>query len=337
MLAGRGHILRLILISTPHPIIFPPRMWPILVLPDVKLTDSENQPGGLGNLLYWRMFSLALPDKQDTESIFTMMAMYRLFMLVSAILVITACKPFVDAFSCDETQRAINDANFYILTYLPPLNGDVQSVKIDGSQNTDAGTLRFARCRRLESYERAKTFNTANDSTIVRDNVHWRNDKGWMREYIRQTRSAAGNIRKMVMREQFYTDNLGRIVRSENLLVSQQPPKAMSTTTYHYDDRHRLVRKTVNGGMMAMLAVNYRYAEGHLSRIADSDATTTLRWDEKGRWLSEERTTTYSTKHQSRCLGWDPEGNCTGEYGEHEGYGGKSDASLHYQYTYYPQ
>jgi YD repeat-containing protein len=55
-------------------------------------------------------------------------------------------------------------------------------------------------------------------------------------------------------------DNLGRIVRSEN--VSQQPPKAMSTTTYHYDDRHRLVRKTVNGGMMAMLAVNYRYAEG---------------------------------------------------------------------------
>lgn len=266
-----------------------------------------------------------------------MMAMYRLIMLVSAILVITACKPFVDAFSCDETQRAINDANFYILTYLPPLNGDVQSVKIDGSQNNDAGTLRFARCRRLESYERAKTFNTANDSTIVRDNVHWRNDKGWMREYIRQTRSATGNIRKMVMREQFYTDNLGRIVRSENLLVSQQPPKAMSTTTYHYDDRHRLVRKTVNGGMMAMLAVNYRYAEGHLSRIADSDATTTLRWDEKGRWLSEERTTTYSTKHQSRCLGWDPEGNCTGEYGEQEGYGGKSDASLHYQYTYYPQ
>ncbi|WP_258318283.1 hypothetical protein [Klebsiella variicola] len=266
-----------------------------------------------------------------------MMAMYRLFMLVSAILVITACKPFVDAFSCDETQRAINDANFFILTYLPPLNGEVQSVKIDGSQNNDAGTLRFDRCRRLESYERAKTFNTANDSTIVRDNVHWRNDKGWMREYIRQTRSATGNIRKMVMREQFYTDNLGRIVRSDNLLVSQQPPKAMSTTTYHYDDRHRLARKTVNGGMMAMLVVNYRYAEGHLSRIADSDATTTLRWDEKGRWLSEERTTTYSTKHQSRCLGWDPEGNCTGEYGEHEGYGGKSDGSLHYQYTYYPQ
>jgi hypothetical protein len=43
----------------------------------------------------------------------------------------------------DETQRAINDANF-ILTYLPPLNGEVQSVKIDGSQNNDAGTLRFA-------------------------------------------------------------------------------------------------------------------------------------------------------------------------------------------------
>lgn len=62
-----------------------------------------------------------------------MMAMYRLFMLVSAILVITACKPFVDAFSCDEKQRAINDANFFILTYLPPLNGEVQSVKIDGS------------------------------------------------------------------------------------------------------------------------------------------------------------------------------------------------------------
>ncbi|VGP88922.1 hypothetical protein [Klebsiella variicola] len=337
MLAGWGHILRLILISTPHPIIFPPLMWPIPVIPDVKLTDSENRPGGLGNLRYWRIFILALPDKQDTESIFTMMAMYRLFMLVSAILVITACKPFVDAFSCDETQRAINDANFFILTYLTPLTGEVQSVQIVGSQNNESGTLRFAQCRRLERYERAKTFNTANDSTIVRDNVHWRNDKGWMREYIRQTRSATGNISKMIIRTQFYTDNLGRIVRSENLLVSQQPPKAMSTTTYHYDDRHRLVRKTVNGGMMAMLAVNYRYAEGHLSRISDSDSTTTLRWDEKGRWLSEERTTTYRTKHQSRCLGWDPEGNCTGEYGEHEGYGGKSEDSLHYQYTYYPQ
>jgi hypothetical protein len=49
----------------------------------------------------------------------------------------------------------------FILTYLPPLNGEVQSVQIDGSQNNDAGTLRFARCRRLESYERAKTLNTA--------------------------------------------------------------------------------------------------------------------------------------------------------------------------------
>jgi hypothetical protein len=47
-----------------------------------------------------------------------------------------------------------------------------------------------------------------------------------MREYIRQTRSATGNISKMVMREQFYTDNLGRIVRAENVSATQQPPKA---------------------------------------------------------------------------------------------------------------
>lgn len=291
----------------------------------------------MGNLLYSPIFSLALQDKHDTESIFAMMAMYRQLTLMLAILVITACKPFVDAFSCDETQRAINDANFFILTYLTPLKGEVQSVQIVGSQNNESGTLRFAQCRRLASYERAKNFNTTTDSTIVRDNVHWRNDKGWMREYIRQTRSATGNISKMIIRTQFYTDNLGRIVRAENMSVTQQPPNVLSTTTYQYDDRHRLVRKTVNGGMMAMLTVNYSYTEGHLSRLSDSDSTTTLRWDEKGRWLSEERTTTYSTKNQSRCLGWDPEGNCSGEYSEHDGYGGKSEASLHYQYTYYPQ
>jgi YD repeat-containing protein len=107
-----------------------------------------------------------------------------------------------------------------------------------------------------------------------------------MREYIRQTRSATGNIRKMVMREQFYTDNLGRIVRAENLSCAATA-QSHDTTTYHYDDLHRLVRKTVNGGMMTMLAVGLsKRTDGRLSRIADSDATSTLRWDEKGRWLS---------------------------------------------------
>ncbi|MDP1294067.1 hypothetical protein Q6301_00390 [Klebsiella quasipneumoniae] len=258
-------------------------------------------------------------------------------MLALAILVMPACKPFVDASSCDETQRAINDANFFILTSLPPLNGEVQSVQIVGSQNNEYGALRFARCRRLASYERAKTLNTAHGSTIVRDNVRWRNDKGWMREYIRQTRSATGNISKMVMREQFYTDSLGRIVRAENVSATQQPPKVLHTTTYQYDDRHRLVRKTVNGGMMVMLAVDYRYTDGRLSRMADSDSTSTLRWDEKGRWISRETTSTYSGARKARCLGWDHQGNCTAEYGEQPAAGAMKDQSLHYQYTYYPR
>lgn len=258
-------------------------------------------------------------------------------MLALAILVMPACKPFVDASSCDETQRAINDANFFILTSLPPLNGEVQSVQIVGSQNNEFGALRFTRCRRLASYERAKTLNTAHGSTIVRDNVRWRNDKGWMREYIRQTRSATGNISKMVMREQFYTDSLGRIVRAENVSAMQQPPKVLHTTTYQYDDRHRLVRKTVNGGMMVMLAVDYRYTDGRLSRMADSDSTSTLRWDEKGRWISRETTSTYSGARQAPCLGWDHQGNCTAEYGEQPAAGAMKDQSLHYQYTYYPR
>lgn len=179
----------------------------------------------------------------------------------------------------------------------------MQSVQIVGSQNNEYGALRFARCRRLASYERAKTLNTAHGATIVRDNVRWRNDKGWMREYIRQTRSATGNISKMVMREQFYTDSLGRIVRAENVSATQQPPKVLHTTTYQYDDRHRTVRKTVNGGMMVMLAVDYRYTDGRLSRMADSDSTSTLRWDEKGRWISRETTSTYSGARRARCLG----------------------------------
>ena len=127
--------------------------------------------------------------------------MYKPLMLLPAIVLVAACKPFSDSSPCDEAQRAINDANFFILTYLSPLNGDVQIVQIDGKQNNDAGTLRFSQCR----------------------------------------------------------------------------------------------------------------------------------------WLSEDRTTTYRTKYQSRCLGWDPAGNCSGEYSEHEGYGGKSEESLHYSYTYYPQ
>ncbi|HGL6672108.1 TPA: hypothetical protein ACKFNV_003593 [Klebsiella quasipneumoniae] len=284
-----------------------------------------------------RIFSLVSQENQNTESIFTLLDMDKFLMLALAILVMAACKPFVDASFCDETQRAINDANFFILTSLPPLNGEVQSVQIVGSQNNEYGALRFARCRRLASYERAKNLNTAHGATIVRDNVRWRNDKGWMREYIRQTRSATGNISKMVMREQFYTDSLGRIVRAENVSATQQPPKVLNTTTYQYDDRHRLVRKTVNGGMMVMLAVDYRYTDGRLSRMADSDSTSTLRWDEKGRWISRETTSTYSGARQARCLGWDPEGNCTAEYGEQPAAGAMKDQSLHYQYTYYPR
>nr|HCI8802623.1 hypothetical protein [Klebsiella quasipneumoniae] len=283
------------------------------------------------------MFSLVSQENQNTESIFTLLDMDKFLMLALAILVMAACKPFVDASSCDETQRAINDANFFILTSLPPLNGEVQSVQIVGSQNNEFGALRFTRCRRLASYERAKTLNTAHGATIVRDNVRWRNDKGWMREYIRQTRSATGNISKMVMREQFYTDSLGRIVRAENVSATQQPPKVLHTTTYQYDDRHRLVRKTVNGGMMVMLAVDYRYTDGRLSRMADSDSTSTLRWDEKGRWISRETTSTYNGPRQARCLGWDHQGNCTAEYGEQPAAGAMKDQSLHYQYTYYPR
>ncbi|WP_259663206.1 hypothetical protein [Klebsiella quasipneumoniae] len=291
----------------------------------------------MGHRLSSRIFSLVSQENQNTESIFTLLDMDKFLMLALAILVMPACKPFVDASSCDETQRAINDANFFILTSLPPLNGEVQSVQIVGSQNNEYGALRFARCRRLASYERAKTLNTAHGSTIVRDNVRWRNDKGWMREYIRQTRSATGNISKMVMREQFYTDSLGRIVRAENVSATQQPPKVLHTTTYQYDDRHRLVRKTVNGGMMVMLAVDYRYTDGRLSRMADSDSTSTLRWDEKGRWISRETTSTYSGPRQARCLGWDHQGNCTAEYGEQPAAGAMKDQSLHYQYTYYPR
>ncbi|ENO7549012.1 hypothetical protein ACB478_000535 [Klebsiella quasipneumoniae] len=283
------------------------------------------------------MFSLVSQENQNTESIFTLLDMDKFLMLALAILVMAACKPFVDASSCDETQGAINDANFFILTSLPPLNGEVQSVQIVGSQNNEYGALRFARCRQLASYERAKTLNTAHGATIVRDNVRWRNDKGWMREYIRQTRSATGNISKMVMREQFYTDSLGRIVRAENVSATQQPPKVLHTTTYQYDDRNRLVRKTVNGGMMVMLAVDYRYTDGRLSRMADSDSTSTLRWDEKGRWISRETTSTYSGARQARCLGWDHQGNCTAEYGEQPAAGAMKDQSLHYQYTYYPR
>ena len=65
-------------------------------------------------------------------------------MLALAILVMAACKPFVDASSCDETQGAINDANFFILTSLPPLNGEVQSVQIVGSVLITGGLLLLA-------------------------------------------------------------------------------------------------------------------------------------------------------------------------------------------------
>ncbi|MFP8763882.1 hypothetical protein ACLH1L_15825 [Klebsiella sp. 1SOBk11mer] len=103
-----------------------------------------------------RIFSLVSQENQNTESIFTLLDMDKFLMLALAILVMAACKPFVDASSCDETQGAINDANFFILTSLPPLNGEVQSVQIVGSQNNEYGALRFARCRQLASYERAK-------------------------------------------------------------------------------------------------------------------------------------------------------------------------------------
>ncbi|EPL2658712.1 hypothetical protein ACV822_001407 [Klebsiella aerogenes] len=257
--------------------------------------------------------------------------MNKSLMAVPVILVIVACKPLSESPLCDETQRAINDANFFILTHLVPFKGDVQTVRIIESPDNISTVINFAQCGRLETFERESKSSTSTEAKTLRDKARWQKGKGWVTEWITLTRSASGKMSKLIMTKRYDTDKSGRIISSSGVITGIDAPRAMSSIVYSYNDQHQLVNRMIRGGMIASLSFNYDYKGRYLSRISSSDSTSTLRWDEQGRWLSRETQTDYSGKRESRCLAWDQVGNCVDEFSERQ----SKTERVRYKFTYY--
>lgn len=254
-------------------------------------------------------------------------------MVVIVLLATTSCKPLFSEQqqSCDDTQRAINDANFFILTHLVPFKGDVQTVRIIDSPDNISTVINFAQCGRLETFERESKSSTSTEAKTLRDKARWQKGKGWVTEWITLTRSASGKMSKLIMTKRYDTDKSGRIISSSGVITGIDAPRAMSSIVYSYNNQHQLVNRMIRGGMIASLSFNYDYKGRYLSRISSSDSTSTLRWDEQGRWLSRETQTDYSGKRESRCLAWDQVGNCVDEFSERQ----SKTERVRYKFTYY--
>ena len=126
-----------------------------------------------------------------------------------------------------------------------------------------------------------------------------------MREYIRQTRTATGNISQDGdARTVLYRfSQADYCTRRKRVMATQQPPKSCMDHLSVCDDRNRLVRKTVSGGMMRHACCRLPlYTDGRLSRMADSDSTSyAALQDEKGAGYPE--TTSTSSGH-ARPVVW---------------------------------
>lgn len=98
-----------------------------------------------------------------------------------ALLATTSCNPLFSEQQqpCDDKQRSINDANFYVLTHLVPFKGDVQTVRIIESPDNISTVINFAQCGRLETFERESKSSTSTEAKTLRNKARWQKGKGW--------------------------------------------------------------------------------------------------------------------------------------------------------------
>lgn len=216
---------------------------------------------------------------------------------------------------CDKTQQAINNTNFLIMTQWPAPAGNPQRVHVVGDTDNYRETLKFSRCSLLE--KQIITAHSDFGATLVKSKMTLTRqtegkEKGWVMDAI----SKGSHGTRITAHRYFYTDDLGRIVRMKQKETFNGETREQNSWRYHYDDAHRLLRETLDGDETPQKhTTEFHYAEnGRLIGATVGHGTLTLRWDDKGRWLSTEsvrETSRAKRVRQQLCSAWDQMGNCT--------------------------
>ena len=218
--------------------------------------------------------------------------------------------------ACDKAQLAINEANFFILTRMVPFTGELRSVQISGEDNSYRNNLTFSRCGMLESRVSTRESDSGDGMTssskIKLSRKKEDDGKGWLLEITTVIKRDKKENTSTTSRY-FHTDELGRIAYSEGYMIVNGERNKMGTWRYRYNDLHRLVRE-YDVDLPQKVFTDFSYNEnGRLSRIASTGRTHMSRWDNKGRWLSDEVTWGYGNVkqiQQGMCSAWDRIGNC---------------------------
>ncbi|GJK89324.1 hypothetical protein ACK3XA_05375 [Klebsiella grimontii] len=216
---------------------------------------------------------------------------------------------------CAEAQQAINRTNVLIMTQSPALAGNPQIVHIAGNTNSYRETLDFSRCGLLEkqvvtSYSGIGAVSIKTKMTLTRQEQD--KEKGWIQESVAE----GSHGTRIISDRHFYTDDLGRIAWMKGKTTVNGKTREQNTWRYHYDDAHRLLRETINDDQTSQnYTTEFHYDEnGRLIGTSAMHRIQTLRWDDRGRWLSSEVVRENAKRklvQQDVCSAWDRVGNCT--------------------------
>ncbi|WP_434659020.1 hypothetical protein ACMYSL_15760 [Klebsiella sp. MISC125] len=221
---------------------------------------------------------------------------------------------------CDETQLAINNSNYIILTKMPPAMPDEGSLTMQFSGKgklyhyESSGTMSLSHCGRLET--RSETGDRdIGDNKMLRTTIHIKRDQpqGWLMEV------AIDGLYKDktgVDTRHYYTDKQGRITHAKGQYRVGEEQREPTTWQYLYDDQNRVIREVMkHADFPADILIDYYYdIKGRLAHITEGSRTRLLRWDEKGRWLSsmlQGNAASNTMRFEDKCTRWDVVGNCT--------------------------
>lgn len=221
---------------------------------------------------------------------------------------------------CDETQLAINNSNYLILTKMPPMMPDEGSLTMQFSGRgklydyESSGTMSLSRCGRLENRSETEERDIGDNKTM-RTTIHITRDKrqGWLMEV------AIDGLYKDktgVDTRYHYTDKQGRITHAKGQYRVGEEQRDPTTWQYLYDDQNRVIREVIkHADFPADILIDYYYdINGRLAHITEGSRTRLLRWDEQGRWLSsmlQGNAASNTMRFEDKCTRWDVVGNCT--------------------------
>lgn len=220
---------------------------------------------------------------------------------------------------CDKTQKAINAANFFILTTnsLTPDDADVAEWEIKGTgKDIDAqlaAKMTFARCNVLTHFmadirRDDGTTQMEGHTEITFEADNWQQKQTLMLKLKEKVLTQGASTKRFIL------DDKGRITDAvEQFTLDNRPGE--TRTRYDYDDANRVVRSVSHSTLQFFEeTIEYRYdAKGRQVHAASGKESRNAVWDEKGRWLRTEKETNhpYSVLFTvDACEKWDNHQNC---------------------------